>query len=69
MNTPLELDLMASDVDVEFDPEENPQHYDVWFRAKVAEALADEAGFLPHDAAMADVDAMLAAKRAQRAAG
>jgi len=44
------------------------KNYDAWLRAKVEEALADGDGFLPHDAAMAEVNAMLEQKRVQRAA-
>jgi len=69
MDTALQLDPLASDIDIEFDTEESPDHYDAWFHARVAEALADKDGFLPHHVAMAEVDAMLIHRRAQRAAG
>jgi len=65
MNALTQLDPLVS----EFDTQEQAQHYDQWFHAKVREALEDGHGFLPHDAAMAEVDAMLMHKRAQRAAG
>jgi len=65
MNTPATLDPLVS----EFDTEAQARDYDAWFRGKVQQALDDDQGFLPHDAAMAEVDAMLMQKRAQRAAG
>jgi len=65
MNTPTQLDPLVS----EFDTEEQAQQYDQWFREKVQQAMDDDHGFLPHDAAMAQVDALLMQKRAQRAAG
>jgi len=65
MNTLTQLDPLVSG----FDTQEQAHHYEQWFRAKVQQALEDEHGFLPHDAAMAEADAMLMHKRAQRAAG
>jgi len=53
----------------EFETREQAASYDAWFRAKVQEALDDPQGYLPHAAAMADVDRMLAEKRARHAAG
>ena len=41
--------------------------YDQWFRAKVEEALQSEKPRLPHDAAMAKVQAMLEERRTARA--
>jgi len=64
MNALTQLDPLVS----EFDSQEQALQYEQWFRVKVQEALEDEHGFLPHDAAMAEVDAMLVQKRAQRAA-
>jgi len=49
-------------------PTPSTSGYDTWFRTKVEEALADEDGFLPHAAAMAEVDTLLEQNRAQRAA-
>jgi len=53
----------------EFETEEQAVNYDRWFRAKVQEALDDPRPGLPHDAAMARVDAMLEEKRKARAGG
>jgi len=53
----------------EFETREQAAPYDAWFRAKVQEALDDSQGYLPHAAAMAEVDRMLAEKRARHAAG
>jgi len=55
---PLFYDIDATEEDVS---------YDRWFRAKVQEALDSKKPALPHDEAMARVDAMLAARRAARA--
>lgn len=53
----------------EFDTQEQANAYDAWFRAKVREALDCKEPSLPHDAAMAHVDQLIAEKRKQRAAG
>ncbi|PIV33716.1 MAG: antitoxin [Lysobacterales bacterium CG02_land_8_20_14_3_00_62_12] len=53
----------------EFDTEEDAANYDRWFRAKVQEAVDDPRPSLPHDAAMADVAALIEAKRKARAGG
>jgi len=63
MDTTATLDPLVS----EFDTEAQAHGYDAWFRAKVQEALDDDQGFLPHDAAMAEVDAMLMQKRGVQA--
>jgi len=51
----------------EFETEEQEASYDQWFRAKVEEALHSEKPRLPHDAAMAKVEAMLEERRQARA--
>lgn len=53
----------------EFETEEQAESYDRWFRAKVQEALDSKAPALPHDAAMARVNGLLAEKRKQLRAG
>ncbi|MCG8381739.1 MAG: type II toxin-antitoxin system RelB/DinJ family antitoxin [Gammaproteobacteria bacterium] len=41
----------------------DPAAYDVWFRAKVQEALADTKPAVPHDQVMDDVQALIDRKR------
>lgn len=43
----------------EFETEEQAASYDLWFRRKVEAALADERPAVPHDEAMARVQAAL----------
>ncbi len=49
-----------------FETEEQESSYDQWFRAKVEEALHSAKPRLPHDAAMAKVQAMLEQRRQAR---
>jgi hypothetical protein len=58
---------MLSPIVSEFETEEQEANYDQWFRAKVKEALRSEKPRLPHDAAMAKVQAMLDDRRKARA--
>ena len=51
----------------EFATEDEAARYDLWFRAKVQEAIDSEKPRIPHDEAVARVKAMLAARRAARA--
>ncbi len=51
----------------EFETEEQAASHDRWFRAKVQAAIESEKPRLPHDAALARVDALLEARRKQRA--
>ncbi|MBP8286701.1 MAG: stability determinant [Rhodoferax sp.] len=51
----------------EFETEEQATSYDQWFRAKVREAMNSTKPRLPHDAAMAKVQAMLEQRRNARA--
>ncbi|MDO8719948.1 MAG: stability determinant [Polaromonas sp.] len=50
-----------------FETEEQESSYNDWFRAKVEEALLSKKPRLPHDAAMAKVQAMLEERRKARA--
>lgn len=50
----------------EFETQEQADSYDLWFRAKVQEALDDPRPGIPHDEAMAKLDVLLAEKRAMR---
>lgn len=51
----------------EFETEEQESSYNLWFRAKVEEALHSQKPRLPHDAAMAKVQTMLEERRRARA--
>lgn len=51
----------------EFETEEQESSYEQWFRTKVEEALRSEKPRLPHDAAMAKVQALLVERRQARA--
>lgn len=51
----------------EFETQEQAASYDLWFRAKVQEALDSSKPRIPHDEAMARVSALLEAKRVARA--
>ncbi|MCW5238535.1 type II toxin-antitoxin system RelB family antitoxin [Verminephrobacter eiseniae] len=51
----------------DFETQEQAENYDHWLRAKVQEAIDSQHPALPHDAAMARVDQLLAEKRKQRA--
>ncbi len=44
----------------------DPEAHDSWFRAKVREALADNAPAIPHDRVMDDVQALIDRKRRDR---
>ena len=50
----------------EFETQEQADSYDRWFRAKVQEALDSKKPRLPHDAAMARVDRLIAEQRTRR---
>ncbi|MBZ9540492.1 stability determinant [Modicisalibacter tunisiensis] len=61
MTTPL------SPIVSEFETEEQAAAYDAWLRDKVAASLADPRPLIPHDEAMAEMDAIIdAAERRQR---
>ena len=65
MNAELnQLDPLIS----EFATQAEADSYDVWFRAKVQEALDSKKPRIPHDEAMANVRAMLESRRQNRAA-
>jgi len=53
----------------EFETEELAASYDRWFRAKVQASLDDPRPSIPHDQVMAEMRALLEAKRNQRDAG
>ena len=61
------MSVLLSPIVSEFETEEQQASYDQWFRGKVEEALLSEKPRLPHDAAMAKVQAMLEERRKSRA--
>jgi hypothetical protein len=61
------MSAVLSPIVSEFETVEQQASYDQWFRAKVAEALHSEKPRLPHDAAMAKVQALLEERRQARA--
>ncbi len=63
MNTAV-LDYRIS----EFDTQKEADEYDIWFRAKVEKSMNDTSPNLPHDEAMAFIDAELERRKSARAA-
>jgi hypothetical protein len=55
-----------SPIESEFATTEEAEAYDRWFRAKVRASLADKQPNLPHDAAMAEMDAIISEAEQQR---
>ncbi len=62
-----DMSAVLSPIISEFETLEQEASYDQWFRAKVEQALCSEKPRLPHDAAMAKVQAMLEDRRKTRA--
>ena len=61
------MNAALSPIVSEFETEEQETSYNLWFKAKVEEAMHSEKPRLPHDAAMAKVRAMLEERRKARA--
>ncbi len=61
------MNAVLSPIVSEFPTEEQEASHNQWFRAKVEEALHSETPRLPHDAAVAKVQAMLEKRRTARA--
>lgn len=53
----------------EFETEEQAASYDRWFRAKVQASIDDPRPGIPHDQVMAEMRALIEAKKKQRDAG
>jgi hypothetical protein len=51
-----------SPIESEFASTEEAEAYDVWFRAKVQEALDDPSPEIPHDVVMASIRAIIEQK-------
>ncbi|SFB63790.1 antitoxin [Azotobacter beijerinckii] len=62
------MSAQLSPIVSEFETEEQAASYDRWFRAKVQASLDDPRPNIPHDQVMAEMRAMLAAKREKRRA-
>ncbi|MDV7213281.1 type II toxin-antitoxin system RelB family antitoxin [Azotobacter beijerinckii] len=62
------MSAQLSPIVSEFETEEQATSYDRWFRAKVQASLDDPRPNIPHDQVMAEMRAMLAAKREKRRA-
>ena len=62
------MSAQLSPIVSEFETEEQAASYDRWFRAKVQASLDDPRPSIPHDQVMAEMRAMLAAKREKRRA-
>lgn len=54
-------------IESEFATTEEAEAYDAWFRAEVEKALADPRPGIPHDQVMAELRAMIEAKKAKPA--
>ena len=50
-------------IESEFATSEDAEAHDLWFRAKVAAALASDAPVIPHDEVMAEAKAILETRR------
>lgn len=61
------MSVQLSPIVSEFETEEQAASYDRWFRAKVQEAIDSTKPRLPHDEAMAKVQAALEERRKARA--
>lgn len=62
-NTAVKLDPIV----YEFETLSDAEAYDVWFRQKVKQSLESTKPNLPHDQALATIDAELARRKAARA--
>ncbi|MGY2682677.1 type II toxin-antitoxin system RelB family antitoxin [Pseudomonas tolaasii] len=63
MSTPL------SPIVSEFETQEQADSYDSWFRAKVQASIDDPRPSIPHDQVMAEMRALLEARRKERDEG
>ncbi|WP_372878056.1 stability determinant [Pseudomonas sp.] len=61
------MSVQLSPIVSEFETEEQAASYDRWFRAKVLDAIDSTKPRLPHDEAMAKVQAALEERRKVRA--
>lgn len=54
-------------IESEFATTEEAEAYDAWFRAQVEASLADPRPRIPHDQVMAELRALIEAKKAKQA--
>ena len=54
-------------IESEFATTEEAEAYDAWFRTEVEASLADPRPLIPHDQVMAELRAIIEAKKAKRA--
>jgi len=54
-------------IESEFATTEEAEAYDAWFRAQVEASLADPRPGIPHDQVMAELRALIEAKKAKQA--
>jgi len=57
------MNPVLSPIESEFATPEDAAAYDRWFRAQVQEAIDDPRPSIPHDQVMAEMRAIIAAKR------
>lgn len=57
------MNAVLSPIESEFATAEEAVAYDRWFRAKVQDAIANTHPSIPHDQVMAEMRAIIAAKR------
>jgi hypothetical protein len=61
------MSTQLSPIVSEFETEEQAASYDRWFRAKVQASLDDPRPSIPHDQVMAEMHALIEAKRSKGA--
>lgn len=61
------MNAVLSPIVSEFETQEAADSYDVWFRAKIQKSMENKEPKIPHDQAMAQVEAELKKRRAARA--
>ncbi len=57
------MNTVLSPIESEFATAEEAEAYDRWFRVQVQEAIDDPQASIPHDQVMAEMRAIIAAKR------
>jgi len=57
------MNAVLSPIESEFATAEEAAAYDTWFRDQVQKAIADPRPSIPHDQVMAEMRAIIAAKR------
>jgi hypothetical protein len=62
------VNTALSPIESEFSTVEEAEAYERWFRAKVQESQDDNSPLIPHDQVMAEMQALIDAKRREHAA-